>query len=92
MEKEQLQTVLDRLEILYEKLLLARNVKNERMRKKAEKDASKAIADYSRFLPFELQELFNKQVGPNSLNYQHADDVNLCIYILKELIQKRGDL
>lgn len=86
MEKEQLEIIFVRLEELNEELLLANNTKDRRRRDKAVRDAKMDIANYAESIPIELMEVFNNQIGANSLNYQHAGDISQCIDIVKKLL------
>ena len=88
MDRDQLICILKRLNELYEDRLLAENTKDLRRRKKAILEVDKRIADYAKSLPLELKELFDKQVGANSLNIQHADDIGQCVDIVRELLRQ----
>lgn len=92
MEIEQLKAILSRLEELYEKRQLAKTIRNENRRNEALSEVDKDIANYSAFFPYELKEIFNKEVGPNFLNCQHADDISLCIDILKRIIKEKSNV
>lgn len=92
MEIEQLKAILSRLEELYEKRQLAKTIIKEKMRNKALSEVDKDIANYSAFFPYELKEIFNKEVGANSLNYSHADDISMCIDILRRIIKEKSNV
>ena len=70
---------------------MAYNTKDKRRRDKAIREARNDIANYSAFIPYDIKEIFNNQVGANSLNFQHADDISQCIDILEELIKREID-
>lgn len=91
-------TRLEQLEIVYAKLgelntnyLMAYNTRDKRRREKAIREARNDIDSYSRYIPYEIKEFFDNQVGANSLNFQHADDISQCIDILKNLINEEKD-
>ena len=88
---EQLEIIHARLDDLYTKYLMAYNTKDKRRRDKAIREARNDIANYSAFIPYDIKEIFNNQVGANSLNFQHADDISQCIDILEELIKREID-
>ena len=83
---EQLTTVYSRLEELNTKYLLAKRTRDKRKRDKAIREAKSNIANYSEFIPLDIKEVFDNQVGANSLNFQHADDISQCMDILEKLI------
>lgn len=89
MEKEQLEVILKRLNDLADGVYLAQHTKDRRKRDKAICEAYNDIADYATFIPIELKAIFDKKVGANSLNYQHADDISQCIEIVKNLIREK---
>lgn len=66
---------------------MAYNTRDKRIRDKVIREARNDIANYSVLIPYGIKELFNEQVGANSLDYQHADDISECIDILKKLIK-----
>ena len=70
---------------------MACNTRDKRRRDRAIRDARNDIANYSAFIPYDIKEIFNNQVGANSLNFQHADDISQCIEILEILIKKERD-
>ena len=88
---EQLTTIHAKLDELYIGYLLAQNTKDKRRRDKAIREAKKDIADYSSYIPYDIKEIFDNQVGANSLNFQHADDISQCLDILKKLIKDEKD-
>ena len=67
---------------------MAKNTRDKRRRDKAIRDARNDISTYSAFIPYDIKEIFDSQVGANSLNFQHADDIGQCIDILKKLIME----
>ncbi len=77
-----------KLEELYTRYLMAYNTKDKRIRDKVIREAKNEIANYSTFIPYEIKVIFNNQVGANSLNFQHADDISQCIDILDKLIKE----
>ena len=85
---EQLSTVHARLEALYTNYLMAHNTRDKRRREKAIREARNDIDSYSRYIPYEIKEIFDNQVGANSLNFQHADNISQCIEILEKLIKE----
>lgn len=88
---EQLEIVHARLEELNTRYLIAKNTRDKRRRDKAIRDARNDIANYSAFIPYDIKEIFNNQVGANALNFQHADDIGQCIEILEKLIKEERD-
>ncbi len=66
---------------------MAKIIKDRRRQEKAIREAKNNIAKYSESIPDDIKDIFNNQVGANSLNYQHADDIDQCIELLKKLIQ-----
>ena len=91
MGKEQLEIILKQFEELNERRRLAMITINQKKRAIEMSSVDKDIANYAAFIPFELKEIFNKRIGPNSLNYQHADDISYCIDILRDLIKQRNN-
>jgi hypothetical protein len=85
---EQLEIVHAKLDDLNTKYLLAYKTRDKRIRDKAIREARNDIANYSAFIPYELKEFFDNQVGANSLNFQHADDISQCIEIVEKLIKE----
>lgn len=92
MEKEQLETILKCLNDLADGVYLAKRTKDRRKRDRAIREAYKDVADYATFIPLELKAIFDKQVGANSLNYQHADDISQCIEIVNKLIKEKDEI
>lgn len=88
---EQLTTVYSRLEELNTKYLLAKRTRDKRKRDKAIREAKSNIANYSEFIPLDIKEVFDNQVGANSLNFQHADDISQCMDILEKLIKEEKE-
>ena len=88
---EQLENVRTRLQELYENYLLAKNNIDKRRRTKAIREAEAAIERYSVCIPLEIKAIFDREVGANSLNAQHADDIGLCIEILDRLIKEEKE-
>ena len=88
---EQLTTVYSRLEELNTKYLLAKRTRDKRKRDKALREAKSNIANYSEFIPLDIKEVFDNQVGANSLNFQHADDISQCMDILEKLIKEEKE-
>ena len=88
---EQLAIVYDKLYELYTRYLISQNTRDKRRRDKAIRDARKEIENYSSFIPLDIKEIFDEQVGANSLNFQHADDIGQCIAILEKLIKEERD-
>ena len=89
---------MDLLTIVYDKLcelntryLLAQRTKDKRIREKTIREARNDIDSYSAYIPYEIKEIFDNQVGTNSLNFQHADDISQCIDILEKLIKEEKD-
>ena len=70
---------------------MAYNTRDKRRREKAIRDAQNDIDSYSRYIPYDIKEIFGNQVGANSLNFQHADDIGQCLEILEELIKEEKD-
>jgi len=66
---EQLTNVYTKLEDLYTKYLIAHNTRDKRRRDKAIREAKNDISSYSAFIPFEIKDIFDSQVGANSLNF-----------------------
>ena len=89
MKAEQLQQTLNRLEELYEKRLLAKRIVNPQKCSEATSSVDKDIDNYAAFMPYELKEIFYKQVGANALNCQHADDISQCIDIVRGLLKEK---
>ena len=88
---EQLEIVHAKLDELNTNYLMAYNTRDKRRREKAIRDVRNDIANYSTFIPYDIKEIFNDQVGANSLNFQHADDIRQCIDILEKLIKEEKD-
>ena len=70
---------------------MAYKTRDKRRRDKAIREARNDIANYSAFIPYDIKDIFNNQVGANSLNFQHADDICQCIDIMKKLINEEKD-
>lgn len=85
---EQLEVVHVKLDELHTKYLSARSTRDKRRREKAIREARNDIDSYSRYIPHDIKKLFDNQVGANSLNFQHADDISQCIDILEKLIKE----
>ena len=88
---EQLEIVHTKLDELNTNYLMAYNTKDKRRREKAMREARNNIDSYSSYIPYEIKEIFDNQVGANSLNFQHADDISQCIGILEKLIKEEKD-
>lgn len=88
---EQLEIVHAKLDELYTNYLMAYNTIVKRKREKAIREAKNNIDSYSRYIPDEIKEIFDDQVGANTLNFQHADDISQCIEILEKLIKEEKD-
>ena len=88
---EQLEIVHAKLDELNTNYLMAYNTIDKRKREKAIREAKNNIDSYSRYIPDEIKEIFDDQVGANSLNFQHADDISQCIEILEKLIKEEKD-
>ena len=85
---EQLEVVHAKLDELNTNYLMACNTRDKRRREKAIREAKNDIDSYSRNIPYEIKEIFDNQVGKNSLNSQHADDISQCIDIVEKLIKE----
>lgn len=85
---EELEIVHTKLCELRTNLLMAYNIRDKRRREKAIREAKNDIDNYSKFIPYEIKVIFDNQVGANSLNFQHSDDIYECIDILEKLIQE----
>ena len=88
MTKELLLGVKTKLEDLYTSYYIALRTKDGRSREKNIREARQAISDYSQTIPTEVMDVFNREVGANALNFQHADDISDCLTILDKLIKK----
>ena len=89
---EQLTIAYTKLKELNTKYLMAQNTRDKRRRDKAIRDVRNDICSYSAFIPFEIKEIFDNQVGANSLNFQHTDDIGQCIEILEKLIKEERNI
>ena len=88
---EQLELVHAKLDDLNTNYLMAYNTRDKRKREKAIREARNDIDSYSRNIPYEIKVIFDNQVGANSLNFQHADDISQCIDIVEMLIKEEKD-
>lgn len=88
MTKELLVSIRLRLDDLYTSYYLALRTKDGRRREKNIREARQAISDYSQTIPTEVMDVFYREVGANALNYQHADDITECIYLLDRMIKE----
>ena len=67
---------------------IAQKAKDKRRRDKEIRDARLRISNYSATIPIEVKELFDNQIGANSLNFQHADDIDRRVTVLENLIRE----
>ena len=88
MTKDLLLSIKLRLDDLYTNYYVALRTKDGRRREKNIREAKLAISDYSQTIPTEVMDFFYHEVGANTLNYQHADDISECIYILDRMIKE----
>lgn len=84
----QLIEIKERLNELQDNLLMARTTRDKRSREKNIREARIAIGNYALFLPLDVRYTFEKEVGANALNVQHADDIGECITVIDNRIKE----
>jgi len=88
LERERM--VLVRLNDLNAKLTKTKCLKDQRKREKAIRDVKNEISNYAETIPDFIKKLFDVEIGSNSLNFQHTNDIDRCIDLL-ESRSKEGD-